>query len=201
MFAAPTLSTRTSPSEPRAPTLTSNPARRRVFRPPTTAKRLAEATPRNGCLYVLPRWADPGYSAPGGSEASKAPLASLSQLQHVRALPVPAGGLIMFTHRLLHWGGEAHDATAPPRIALSNAMAMAQGGGSTVGGGGGPLLVEEALVGLRATCVGRCGLAAAQCLMYAQNLLDESGGGGGMADDLETTAALAAEAIDAGLFG
>lgn len=116
----------------------------------------------------------------------------------------------MFTHRLLHWGGEAHDATAPPRIALSNAMAMAQGGGSTVGGGGGPLLVEEALVGLRATCVGRCGLAAAQCLMYAQNLLDESGGGGGgvgsgggggMADDLETTAALAAEAIDAGLFG
>jgi hypothetical protein len=42
---------------------------------------LTEATPRNGCLYVLPRWADRGYSAVGGSAASSAPLPSLAQLQ------------------------------------------------------------------------------------------------------------------------
>jgi len=56
---------------------------------------------------VVPRQHDPGYS--GGDQGAN-PLARIfstpEKFQQIRSLPCPAGSLIAFTHRLLHWCGE-----------------------------------------------------------------------------------------------
>eukprot|EP00937_MAST-01D_sp_MAST-1D-sp2_P007758 g7758.t1 len=90
---------------------------------------LTDATPESSCLYAVPREHDPGYAA-GDSEWGspteavfhpKAPAA----LQNIVALtPAPKGTLLLFTHRLLHWGSRPlRGARAKPRVALSFAFA------------------------------------------------------------------------------
>lgn len=91
---------------------------------------LSHATPDNGCLYVIPRGADPAYelgdcsaaaaaaeegSGGGGSQAfalGEAPRGGGScylpggaaAWQHVRALPCAPGDALCFSHRIVHWG-------------------------------------------------------------------------------------------------
>ena len=63
----------------------------------------------------------------GGENPLSTIFASPAAFQYIRALPCAAGGLIAFTHRLLHWGSaadpHAQGAAASPRVALSFACA------------------------------------------------------------------------------
>eukprot|EP00935_MAST-01C_sp_MAST-1C-sp1_P000874 g874.t1 len=80
-----------------------------------------DATAHNSCLYVVPAGADPTYNPKTvagtntdaqASEASadkQNPLSTIFQtpaaLQHIRALPGARGSALVFSHRLMHWGG------------------------------------------------------------------------------------------------
>ena len=136
---------------------------------------LSDATPATSCLYCVPRARDPGYAAGDGG---RSPLegcfaAGPASFRHVRALPAPMGGVLAFSHRLLHWGS-APDAGAPPRVAV------AFGAGSESS----PLAASAAAAGrpfrdapglLAAGCGvappfgERVALAAAQLLVYARS--------------------------------
>jgi len=84
---------------------------------------LTDATPRNSCLYCLPRGIDPGYFD-GDSDDINAPsplelaLKDKAAYQSIRALPINAGGAVFFTHRLIHWGSVG-DGADIPRLSLS----------------------------------------------------------------------------------
>jgi hypothetical protein len=74
---------------------------------------LTDATPLNSCIYVLPASLDAAY-ADGRDEAVDA-----VSLQHVRAVPAPAGAVIAWTPHLLHWGGRPSPLAAGPRISAA----------------------------------------------------------------------------------
>lgn len=93
---------------------------------------LTDATPYSSCLCVVPRRHDPGYTAGDGNKNPMDAIfqkgGGISALQYIRALPVSAGSLISFSHRLLHWGSAADETVRElkghaPRIALSFASA------------------------------------------------------------------------------
>eukprot|EP00928_Gymnodinium_smaydae_P062923 TRINITY_DN46650_c0_g1_i1.p1 TRINITY_DN46650_c0_g1~~TRINITY_DN46650_c0_g1_i1.p1 ORF type:complete len:410 (-),score=100.66 TRINITY_DN46650_c0_g1_i1:262-1470(-) len=87
---------------------------------------LTDATPQSSCLMVVPRARDPGYSV---GDKGKSPLTTIfntpETFQHIRALPVQAGGFVAFSHRLLHWGSAADPRAPKPRIAVAFAAADA----------------------------------------------------------------------------
>lgn len=99
----------------------------------TTWVALTEATTYSSCLVCVPKRHDPGYS---GGDAERDPMGAIikasgsSALQYIRALPVSAGSVVHFSHRLLHWGSAAAGSTAwkqqAPRIAMSFASADSQ---------------------------------------------------------------------------
>lgn len=72
---------------------------------------LTDATPDNGCIYVVPAPWDPQYLNPNATP-------EVLFLQSIRAVPAPAGSVLGWTSKLLHWGAMA-DAHAAPRISLS----------------------------------------------------------------------------------
>ena len=73
----------------------------------TTWIALTDATPETSCLYCVPACDDSYYKKDDGGVA---PTANTCQdnnsFANIRALPVQAGGLLTFTHRLLHWGSK-----------------------------------------------------------------------------------------------
>jgi Phytanoyl-CoA dioxygenase (PhyH) len=73
---------------------------------------LSEATPQNGCMYVLPADRDLYYGTPRDHEPH-------IDLQNVRALPSPAGGLLAWTQAVFHWGARARKPITTPRISIS----------------------------------------------------------------------------------
>jgi hypothetical protein len=73
---------------------------------------VTEATPDNGCIYVVPATRDPNYS--GDLVQCNA-----RTLQDVRALPARAGSILGWNHQLLHWGGHASVEALQPRMSLS----------------------------------------------------------------------------------
>jgi hypothetical protein len=73
---------------------------------------ITEATPENGCIYVVPATRDPNYS--GDLE-----LADATSLQDVRALPAEPGSVLGWSHQLLHWGGCASPGVTSPRMSVS----------------------------------------------------------------------------------
>ncbi|KAK3235648.1 hypothetical protein CYMTET_54160 [Cymbomonas tetramitiformis] len=138
---------------------------------------LSEAQPDNGCLYVVPAWADPGYregdalslSGPEAVPADKwglrrgptgAPIWSPNcneGLQAVRAVPCHRGDAVFLSHRVLHWGSQGREGSPHgPRISFSFA--------ASTSGFEEPYLPEAALpfptIELRLT------LAAAQMMSY-----------------------------------
>jgi len=73
---------------------------------------LSDATPQNGCMYILPADRDPFYGTPRDHETNL-------DLQNVRALPSAAGGLLAWTQAVFHWGGRARKPLTTPRISIS----------------------------------------------------------------------------------
>jgi len=92
---------------------------------------LADATPENSCLYVIPKACDPGYLQGDDMSEEEEEYDQLDPLsralntkqsyQNIRALPRTAGQSVIFTHRILHWGSKGNpDAlNNHPRVAIS----------------------------------------------------------------------------------
>lgn len=74
---------------------------------------LTDATPLNGCVSIIPANLDPDYLV-FEKENRVGP-----SLQHVRALPAPAGSILLWNHRLYHWGGASSPRAKEPRISLA----------------------------------------------------------------------------------
>ena len=73
---------------------------------------LTEATPQNGCMYLMPANLDPFYGTPQDHQLK-------IDLQSMRALPSPAGGVLAWTQAVFHWGGRARIPVTTPRISIS----------------------------------------------------------------------------------
>ena len=76
----------------------------------------SDATPLNGCMYVLPahlddRFANRVFDGPDNIR--------VYDPQAIRALPAPAGSLLAWNQALLHWGGRASRLANAPRISVA----------------------------------------------------------------------------------
>lgn len=73
---------------------------------------LTNATPLNGCIYLLPANLDADYHnfANRNSDVNA---------QGIRALPVNAGSILMWNQRVIHWGGTSSPRAKEPRISLA----------------------------------------------------------------------------------
>jgi len=73
---------------------------------------LSDATPLNGCLYVVPSNRDPFYNKlhEGKLEFNYA---------DIRALPAQAGSVIGWTDCTLHWGSKSSKLSNSPRISIA----------------------------------------------------------------------------------
>jgi hypothetical protein len=106
----------------------------------------------------------------------RAALKDKESYQHIRALPLDAGGVVIFTHRILHWGSKGRPSyKGEPRISLSVAFSdptfeapylLQEEGCSSVSEGGGILPVPP--VKMYPTFSLRLALACAQMIVYYQ---------------------------------
>lgn len=75
---------------------------------------LTDATPLNGCIYVVPAHLDPS-SLYVDKEDKRMP----ENLQDVRALPIAVGGVLGWNQAILHWGGRSSQRAPEPRISFA----------------------------------------------------------------------------------
>ena len=73
---------------------------------------LSNATPLNGCIYLLPANLDADYYNFDDRNSDV-------NAQGVRALPVDAGSILMWNQRVIHWGGTSSHRAKEPRISLA----------------------------------------------------------------------------------
>lgn len=73
---------------------------------------LTDATPLNGCIYMLPAHLDTDYFNFKTRETNV-------NAHGIRALPASAGSLLMWNQRVVHWGGTSSTRTNEPRISLA----------------------------------------------------------------------------------
>jgi hypothetical protein len=73
---------------------------------------ITDATPENGCMYVLPASRDAAYR-----DADV--VLDVRRPADVRALPARAGSVLGWTQQLLHWGGRSSRWAAAPRVSIS----------------------------------------------------------------------------------
>jgi len=73
---------------------------------------LTDATPENGCMYVLPRTFEMEYVPPIQDPSE-------IRLQDARALPAPRGSVLGWPQDLYHWSGRSSHLAKEPRISLS----------------------------------------------------------------------------------
>lgn len=73
---------------------------------------LTEATPLNGCMYILPADRDPHYRNWDNAVPDL-------DLQSVRALAAPAGSVLIWNQRIFHWGGRSSRRANEPRISMA----------------------------------------------------------------------------------
>lgn len=75
-----------------------------------------DATPLNGCMYVLPAHLDPRFTERrwdgDGNNVVQNP-------QDIRALPATAGSLLAWNQAVLHWGSRGSRLGAAPRISAA----------------------------------------------------------------------------------
>ncbi|HEY2071593.1 MAG TPA: phytanoyl-CoA dioxygenase family protein [Rhizomicrobium sp.] len=78
----------------------------------TTWIAVSEATPLNGCLYMVPSQYDPTYGTENDGNW---------QFDHasIRALPAGPGDVLMWNQAVVHWGGKASPLAAESRVSLS----------------------------------------------------------------------------------
>jgi ectoine hydroxylase-related dioxygenase (phytanoyl-CoA dioxygenase family) len=72
---------------------------------------LTDATPLNGCMYVVPADRDPTYNTAQESSLQ-------FQLSDIRALPARAGSVLGWTQAVIHWGARTAERGGAPRISL-----------------------------------------------------------------------------------
>ena len=82
---------------------------------------LTDASTRTSCIYCIPAHADINYASQGSEDVASVILASSHQ--HVTALPVLQGGVLAWSHRLLHWGSASPLEAPAARKALAFTMA------------------------------------------------------------------------------
>ncbi len=77
---------------------------------------LTDATPLNGCMYVLPAHHDERFVRRvfDGPDAN-----TVLEPQKIRALPATAGSLLSWNQALLHWGSHASRMGKEPRISMA----------------------------------------------------------------------------------
>jgi hypothetical protein len=73
---------------------------------------LSDATPMNGCMYVVPADRDPTYGTEREMEFT-------FDLPDVRALPAASGDVFIWNQALLHWGAHASPRAGSPRMSLA----------------------------------------------------------------------------------
>lgn len=72
---------------------------------------LTDATPINGCMYLVPADRDPTYNTAEEMNMQY-------QLNDIRALPAAAGSMLAWNQAVLHWGSHAAPRIATPRISI-----------------------------------------------------------------------------------
>lgn len=72
---------------------------------------LTEARPDNGCICVYPANIDTGYLNPN--------VTPTVSYQDIRAVPAQAGDLVIWTGRVVHWGGSSSTYAASNRISIA----------------------------------------------------------------------------------
>lgn len=73
---------------------------------------LSDATPMNGCMYIVPADRDPTYGTAQDHEWQ-------FDLADIRALPARAGTIFAWTQAVVHWGGSTSRREARPRISAA----------------------------------------------------------------------------------
>jgi hypothetical protein len=73
---------------------------------------LTDATPENGCVYVLPGTRDAHYR--GDLRRIE-----VSDLQSIRALPAVTGTVLGWNQHILHWGSRSSGRAKSPRMSLA----------------------------------------------------------------------------------
>jgi hypothetical protein len=75
-----------------------------------------DATPLNGCIYMLPAHLDERFKLRrwDGEDNTQ-----VKEPQNVRALPAPAGSLLAWNQGVLHWGGRASRLAEGPRASAA----------------------------------------------------------------------------------
>lgn len=73
---------------------------------------LTDATPLNGCMYLVPADRDPTYATPRDKEWLHKPA-------DIRALPAAAGSVLCWTQAVLHWGSNTSPRETQPRISVA----------------------------------------------------------------------------------
>jgi hypothetical protein len=73
---------------------------------------LSDATPLNGCVYLVPMHLDPDAGRPGVHH-------QVRNAQDIRALPAPAGSMLAWNQNILHWGGRSSRHGGGPRISIA----------------------------------------------------------------------------------
>jgi hypothetical protein len=77
---------------------------------------LSDATPLNGCIYVLPAHLDERFKLRVWDGADNI---VVKDPQNVRALPASAGSLLAWNQAVLHWGGRASRLAGEPRVSVA----------------------------------------------------------------------------------
>ena len=82
---------------------------------------LTDATTLNGCMYILPADRDPSYetvdTGPTEDTVPQSPLIGL--IDEFRALPINAGGVLMWNQQVYHYGSHATRRADAPRYSLA----------------------------------------------------------------------------------
>lgn len=73
---------------------------------------LTDASPLNGCMYILPANRDPHYS-------TNPYITRADNLQDIRALPAEVGSVLGWNETVFHWGARSSKHATEPRIAIS----------------------------------------------------------------------------------
>lgn len=73
---------------------------------------LSEATPLNGCMYIVPAHLDPAYNKPSYNGP---PFSAYA----VRALPAVPGDYFIWNQAVLHWGGPTSEFAESPRMSMA----------------------------------------------------------------------------------
>ncbi|CAN1212341.1 hypothetical protein TUMEXPCC7403_19185 [Tumidithrix helvetica PCC 7403] len=77
---------------------------------------LTDATPLNGCMYIVPANLDPTY----GSTERLTEYHQGFDLQSIRALPAKAGSVLCWNGLVHHWGGSSSSHATHARISIAN---------------------------------------------------------------------------------